>query len=366
MTIKNSQQEELSLEHKKWQEEQAFREREIAIKEREQLNREAELELKRKEQASSGWRSPLIVAIIAATMAAVGNAVVSIVNGNLQRQLENQKSEQTRILEMIKTNNPDKAAENLEFLLKAGLISDSEQQTKLQRFLDKREPGSGPSLPSQNTPGLIRGVVGPDDAVDVKTLAADSSLKKPSAAVGQIKVLTKDSDQPFQCTAFLVGDDIVLTASFCIEEASAAEFSIYDGSTVTSYKVNLPPLEIDSKPDGLSYVLLRVNGKPGAKHGVLRLSSQPPIDSQPLSLLMFRGSDQLLAITGTPDCRIFQVEQDVFHHRCDTGAGSSGAPILTADGTQVLGMHFRREGQGGVAVRMDRLLNGSKILQLSK
>jgi V8-like Glu-specific endopeptidase len=363
MTTNNPQQEEQSFEHEKWQAEKAFRERELSIKEREQVNGEAELELKRKEQASSGWRSPLVVAIIAATMAAVGNAVVSIVNGNLQRQLENQKSEQTRILEMIKTNNPDKAAENLGFLLEAGLISDPEQQTKLKQFLATRKPGTGPSLPSQAPQGTIGGITGTDDAVDVKELAEDSSLKKQSVAVGQIKVLTKDN-MSLQCTAFLIGDDLALTASFCIEEASSAELSMPDGSTqFPVYRVNLPPLEIVSNPDGLNYALLRVDGKPGVKHGVLRLSSQPPAENQSLSLLMFRGSNQKLAITGTPDCRVFKVEQDVFRHRCDTGGGSSGAPILSADGNQVVGLHFQSGAEGGVAVRIDRLLSQSKILQ---
>lgn len=62
------------------------------------------------------------MAILAATLAAVGNAIVAVVNGLEQRQLERQKGEETRILEMIKTGDPDKAAENLKFLLDSGLI----------------------------------------------------------------------------------------------------------------------------------------------------------------------------------------------------------------------------------------------------
>src|SRR5882724_5846944 len=61
-----------------------------------------------------------------------------------QTALQAQQSEQARILEMIKTGSPDKAAENLRFLLEAGLIADPTVREKLSKFLDNRNPGSGP------------------------------------------------------------------------------------------------------------------------------------------------------------------------------------------------------------------------------
>jgi hypothetical protein len=54
--------------------------------EREQANKDAELELKRQEQASSKWWNPLVVAILAAALAALGNAIVTVINGRLQRE----------------------------------------------------------------------------------------------------------------------------------------------------------------------------------------------------------------------------------------------------------------------------------------
>lgn len=136
-----------SFEHEKWEAEKAFREREISIKEQEQANKEAELGLKKEEHSASRWQNPLIIAIIAAALAAVGNIILTSINGVLQRQLEAQKSEQTRILEMIKTGDPDKAAENLEFLRDAGLISDPDIYKKLGEYLDNRQPGKGTTLP---------------------------------------------------------------------------------------------------------------------------------------------------------------------------------------------------------------------------
>jgi hypothetical protein len=137
-----------SLEREKWAAERAFREREIAVDEREQVTKEAQLALAQKEQAASRWKSPLVVAILAAAVAALGNAIVAYTNDASQTRLESQKSEQARILEMIKTGSPDKAAENLRFLLNAGLIRDSGVRRDLTRFLNNRKPGSGPALPS--------------------------------------------------------------------------------------------------------------------------------------------------------------------------------------------------------------------------
>jgi hypothetical protein len=126
------------LERERWEAERAFREREIAVKEREQQSRDDELEIAKRAHAASRWRSPLIVAIIAASVAAFGNAVVAYTNNVEQRHLDAQQSEEARILEMIKTGNPDKAVANLQFLLQAGLISNHSVRRQLTVFL--RDP----------------------------------------------------------------------------------------------------------------------------------------------------------------------------------------------------------------------------------
>jgi len=135
-------------EREKWEREVAFKEKDFTLKERDYLLKEAELELKKQEHAAAGWKSPLVVAILAASIAALGNAWVTMTNGRLQLRLEDQKAEQARILEMIKTGDPDKAAVNLKFLLDAKLISKAETIKKLSEFLATRMPGSGPALPS--------------------------------------------------------------------------------------------------------------------------------------------------------------------------------------------------------------------------
>jgi GH24 family phage-related lysozyme (muramidase) len=137
-----------SFERARWEAECAFREREVAVREREQRSKEAQLALAKAQHGASRWKNPLVVAILAAAVAAIGNAFVAYTNADSQTKLEAQKSEQARILEMIKTGSPDAAAENLGFLLDAGLIKDPGIRRDLRAFLDRRKPGGGPSLPT--------------------------------------------------------------------------------------------------------------------------------------------------------------------------------------------------------------------------
>lgn len=125
-----------------------FQRAELALKGREVAVKEGELLLKRQEATVGAWRSPLVLSVLGAALAAGGNAAVSYVNAKQARELEDRKSEQARILEMIKTGSPDKAAENLKFLVDAGLISDDPLLQRLTKFLRDRQPGTGPSLPS--------------------------------------------------------------------------------------------------------------------------------------------------------------------------------------------------------------------------
>jgi len=133
------------FEREKWQAEQSLRREEIELK-RDELNR-------------SRWVNPLVIAVFAAAAAALGNAGVAWFTANRQVSLEEQRArisqtlnsqqaEAARILEVVKTNDPDKAAANLKFLTEAGLIVEPDLRKKIQAYLDKRQPGEGISLPS--------------------------------------------------------------------------------------------------------------------------------------------------------------------------------------------------------------------------
>ena len=96
-----------------------------------------------------------MVAILAAAVAGFSSAAVAVINGHLQREIEKNKSieslrieesrsEAVRILEMIKTGEPDKAASNLQFLIDTGLITEKARVQHIQSYLAQRKPGTGP------------------------------------------------------------------------------------------------------------------------------------------------------------------------------------------------------------------------------
>jgi uncharacterized membrane protein len=137
--------ERFEFEKKKWQ--------------TERTSRREELDLKRDELNRSRWINPLVIAIFAAAAAGFTNVGVTLIGSQQQSQLEREKatltlgleqtkSEAARILEIVKTNDPDKAAANLKFLIDTGLISDPATRSHIQAYLDKRQPGQGVSLPS--------------------------------------------------------------------------------------------------------------------------------------------------------------------------------------------------------------------------
>jgi hypothetical protein len=67
---------------------------------------------------------------------------------NASLSLEQTKAEAARILEVVKTNDPDKAAANLKFLVDTGLIADQTIRQQLQTYLGTRNPGEGVFLPT--------------------------------------------------------------------------------------------------------------------------------------------------------------------------------------------------------------------------
>src|SRR5262245_25119328 len=70
-----SERERFDFEREKWRDETVMRTREVSVKER--------------DGAVSKWRSPLVVAVLAAAAAALGNGIVAVVNGVQQVRLEN-------------------------------------------------------------------------------------------------------------------------------------------------------------------------------------------------------------------------------------------------------------------------------------
>ncbi|MBY6240057.1 hypothetical protein [Methylosinus sp. Sm6] len=139
-----------AFEREKWESERDARASEIAIKEREVAVKEAEAR-------RTLWQTPIGAAIIAAAIAATANAGAAAINGIYQRDLEDRKDEAALLLEAIKTNNDrKKARDNLEFLVRAGLITDEQRRMKLIDFVRSTNQESFPVLPAQQSVSIAQ------------------------------------------------------------------------------------------------------------------------------------------------------------------------------------------------------------------
>jgi hypothetical protein len=149
-------------ERQRWEADLLRQDKDLALKEK-------EIDVRAVEARRSRWSNPLVLAIVAATVAALGNMLVTYMTGVSQRDLESkktsdlltveeQKAEAQRILEMIKTgNDPDKAAENLKLLVDTNLIKEP-LRTSIANYLNSREKGKGASLPADfNQASVCRG-----------------------------------------------------------------------------------------------------------------------------------------------------------------------------------------------------------------
>ncbi len=349
----------LQLEREKFEANRRFKEREL-VHQREELQlKQAGHRLSVEEVRRSGWRNPLVVAILAATVAAVGNGVVAVVNGSLQRTIEAQRAESERILEMIKTEgDSDKAAENLSFLLDAGLVHDPALAASLKSFLDQREPGTGPTLPGpRSSPSLLGGIVGPDDSVPVAALRGDHPVRSVAPAIGLLRFVEEDG-YVLACSAFLTTGGFVVTAAHCVGDGSV--LSIGDRNNTSTYKIDQAPVYVDNEND---FAIFNTPSELPSEHpGIDVASYENGFAGQQLVGIYFRGDPTKLAVMSA-GCSVVKVGSDRIYHLCDTGGGSAGAPLFSASGLRLVGMHHRRSQWGGEATSAELIAKAISNLE---
>ena len=139
----------------RWHFDKAYRERELALKERELTHKIADAHV------ATRW-SPILVAIIGASLAGIANVVALYWSGKQQIDLERQKAEQQRDLELLKSEqsrvlqvlaakDQEQASRNLTFLLEVGLITSPQLTQALTKYQATKKAGEGPLIDSGYT-----------------------------------------------------------------------------------------------------------------------------------------------------------------------------------------------------------------------
>jgi hypothetical protein len=141
-------------EREKWEADQRVRQEELALKRR-------ELELRESDARRARWWNPLVLAVFTAALAGIGNIVANFYSSSQQRiadaekatqteKLESEKAEATLILEVVKTGNPDRAAENLKFLVDTKLITSPARRNDIVAYIKQRKEGQGVAIPTSS------------------------------------------------------------------------------------------------------------------------------------------------------------------------------------------------------------------------
>ncbi|UJP08282.1 MAG: hypothetical protein LZF84_04040, partial [Nitrosomonas sp.] len=91
----------------------------------EQIRVENDFELKKLELRKSSFTNPLFLGVCVAAIGLISNALVTFLNGEYQRELEEKKTESNLIQDAMRTNGDQEiAAMNLQFLTRSGLVKD--------------------------------------------------------------------------------------------------------------------------------------------------------------------------------------------------------------------------------------------------
>jgi len=214
------------------------------------------------------------------------------------------------------------------------------------------------SSPAEHKPPTRRrnlGVCGSQD--DRQSVACfrstNGNVYQQSLAVARLLISGR-----FVCSGFLVAQDLLVTASSCLDDGSALEVdyefhyqqSSCESKILTSSEIFQAVRVLEHNPTS-DYSIVQLAGSPGAKYGFLEVSDTLPTLNERVYLPQHkRGFDKQIAASETcavltngkgPNDRTcpFGASFKDISHSCDADGGAIGAPVVSKRTGQVVGMH---------------------------
>jgi hypothetical protein len=337
--------------------------KEKLVLERERLRFErkkfaVEIALKRREAKApkTGARlmtllsNPLSLAVVGGFITVMTSVLTTAYTARENQVMEASRAEYARatardtlqadlIKKFVEGPSPTIVRDNRKFLVDVGLLPTYAKE--IRAYL-KENPGSAPQLTLGARPSQR------DEAVKLDGLSSVDPLKRVGQSVGRLMTL----DGQNSCTAFLISAELVANAGRCAN-ARQATMNFVLGDLKLEAKL------IDSKtsPDieeVSSYSLYRLSTALSLANPPLQLSKKPPAIGERLMVVMFREG-QLFGLR-SPDCRVAGVAVEVFKHTCLTvDPGTGGAPILSVETGEVVGIHAGEDTTYGWATRADAI-----------
>ena len=228
----------------------------------------------------------------------------------------------------------------------------------------------------QSARAMMEALIGRDDMVRLSDYPDTHPGRALSRPVGRLDIEMPRASRLNHCTAFIVSTDYIVTNAHCIPgvPSDVARFGAVAEAVLTmdyydevgtrivrQYAVDPQPVETDR---ALDYSVLRVRGNPAARFGRLALPPARPAPAEPM--VLFHHPFGMPKMLSARDCEAADPPIDVdgqLVHYCDTFGGSSGAPLLDANGTHWLGLHSAGiPGRFNLAIPAQAIVRDSTVL----
>lgn len=176
----------------------------------------------------------------------------------------------------------------------------------------------------------------------VKMTTQDDGMQKLGMPIGIYRA--KMSGGTAMCSGTLVDKDLFLTAAHCYE-SECSNISVTFGYLQDRFRQETFRCSevVEKGSSGADdYLLIRLEGSPGAAWGYYPLSDQELEAGQSLLMIHHPGGRPMMV--SQEGCKVYSVAGGYVNHRCDTEGGSSGGGILLPDyerpeNTRVVGVH---------------------------
>jgi V8-like Glu-specific endopeptidase len=340
-----------------------------------------DVRLKRREiseRKNKTWKellaNPLTLAIVGGALTIITTIITTSLTAQQNRQAEDARADVAQksakqalqaelIKKFVEAPKTETVRENLRFLVDAGLLPD--YASGITSYLD-RNPNSAPAI----TAPLVGGIVGSSDQrVSLDKLATDDRLQFRGSGV--IRAGTTSI-----CTGFMVAPNIVATAKHCLPEDPTPTRQIQPRVTFELAPVDPvaphEPVEIDisravvvkrggSASETFSVALAPLQS-PAAALPYLPLDPTPPEPPTELRMAFFAADRSGWVYSAGDNCRTIALEDEELRHLCDTGFGSSGAPLITKSG-RVVAVHVGLATGSKRALRADIIRNDPDVVR---
>lgn len=185
-------------------------------------------------------------------------------------------------------------------------------------------------------------IVGSDERTPIGM--HDSWVQAIGRAVARLRFIGDDR-KIYNCTGFLITDEVMLTNEHCISSEAELRSALvdFDFDTRIAETTFTRLSELIAHDHDLDYALVRLSA-PLPDRGPLRFGDAGVEADEALLIVQHPGGEPKQV--SIEDCRVERVlvvgrggTDTDFTHRCDTLGGSSGSPVISLRTRQVVGLH---------------------------